>query len=617
VKPLTAAALFAGLLALTLAAYAPVFHAGYVWDDDAWLTGNPAIADPGGLHTLWTSVPRMQYYPLTFTSFWIEYRLWGLEPLGYHLVNVFLHACNAFLLGLVLRTLKIPGAFWAAALFAVHPVHVESVAWVTERKNVLSGLFFLGSALAYLEFAATKRRGLYAAALALFACALLAKTAAATLPLALAIVIAWRRWPPAAREFVPLAPFFALAAILGSITVALEKGMVGIVGSDFGFDTSQRLLIACRALLFYPYKLLVPYPLIFNYPRFDVESTSPAALWPLVAMMLAVIGLILLWRRGGRGIASGVLVYAVTIFPALGFFDVYAFRFSFVADHFQYLASIGILVLIPAAGLWLLDRIGERWKSAARALGAAGIAGLALLTWNQAGAYRDEATLWRDTLRKNPDSWIAHHNLATLRSRSGDLPGAIAEFDEALRCKPMSAESFTGRGYAYGKEGRIDKALGDLDRAIELDPTFPQAYLNRGELLLAAGRFEDAIADLDRFLANNPGYAIAYRNRAMARMQLGQARGALDDLSSAIQLDPKSAELYTRRGAVQLRLGRSDAALQDFDAAIRLDPKLAATYLLRGGLYKRLDGNSVRACADWQQACNLGDCRMHETECKR
>jgi tetratricopeptide (TPR) repeat protein len=620
-RPLVGLAIFAGILCLTFAAYAPVFHAGYVWDDDSWLTGNPAIPDPHGLHTIWTSVPRMQYYPLLFTSFWVEYRLYGLDPLGYHIVNVLLHACNAFLVGLILRAFRVPGAFWVAALFAVHPVHVESVAWVTERKNVLSGFFYLGAALAYFKFERERRRAAYAAALALFACALLTKTATATLPVALAIVSAWRRWPSRARDLAPLAPFVALAVALASITVVLEKNLVAIVSPDFGFTAWQRLLIAARALLFYPYKLLVPHPLIFNYPRFDVESASPLSLWPVATVALLLAGLAVLWRRGRRGVACAALVYAVTIFPALGFFDVYAFRFSFVADHFQYLASIGILVLFAQAGRWLLERIdGERRSPralvAVRALATGLVLVLGVLTFNQASAYRDEATLWNDTLAKNPDSWIAHHNLATLRSRSGDFDGAIAGFGEALRCKPNAAESYTGRGLAYWKQGRVDLALADLDRAIELDPTFPQAYLNRGEVLAAAKRFDDAIADLDRFLASNPGYAPAYRSRALARIQLGQDAPALDDLTRAIELEPKSAELYDRRAVVLIRMRRHDEALADFDTAARLEPRLAVTFVMRGRLYKRLDGNTGRACREWQEACRLGDCSLHEAECK-
>jgi len=619
-RPLVALAILAGFVCLTLAAYAPAINAGYVWDDDSWLTGNTAIEDPHGLHTIWTSVPRMQYYPLLFTSFWIEYRLYGLDPLGYHLVNILLHACNAFLLGLILSSLGLPGAFWIAALFAVHPVHVESVAWVTERKNVLSGLFYLGAALAYLNFERSRRHATYAVALALFVCALLTKTATATLPVALAVASTWRRWPARVRDFAPLAPFVFVAFALASITVFLERNLVAVVSPDFGFAWWQRLLIAARALQFYPWKLLCPYPLIFSYPRFDVETASLQSVWPLVTLAIVVAGLAMLWRRGQRGIACAALVYAVTIFPALGFFDVYAFRFSFVADHFQYLASIGILVLLAQAGWWLFGKISAakrspRIRRAAHCTAAGVVLVLAALTWNQARAYRDEATLWKDTIAKNPDSWIAHHNLATLRSTEGDLDAAIAGFSEAIRCKPNAAESHSGRGLAYKKKGELDLALIDLNRAIELDPTYPEAYLNRGEALLAAKRFDEAVLDFDRFIANNPGFAPAYQSRATALVQLGRNDSALKDLTRAIELDPNSAELHDGRAFVLVRMQRDDAALADFETAARIDPKLALTFVLRGGLYERLDGDTRRACGEWQNACRLGDCRLVEAKC--
>lgn len=604
---------FAVLLGLTLLAYAPVFRAGYVWDDDSWLTGNPAVQDPHGLHAIWTSVPRMQYYPLTFTVFWLEHRLFGFAPLGYHLVNVLLHAVNAFLVGLILRSLRVPGAFWVAALFAVHPVHVESVAWVTELKNVLSGVCALAAVLAYLSCDRGRHRALYALALALFACAVLAKTATATLPLALGLLAVWRDRPLRARDLAPLAPFVLVAVVLGSIAVRLERGLAASAGSDFGFSSMQRLLIASRALFFYPAKLVVPYPLMFNYPRFDVDAPTVLALAPFVALVLIVAGLAALWQRGRRGLATALMVYAVTIAPALGFFDVYAFRFSFVADHFQYLASIPILALLPVSAAWALDRIGTR--KAARFAGAAVLVMLSLLTFRQARAYKDEETLWNDTIAKNPDSWLAHHNLALMRVEAGDLSGAAREFDEAIRSKPDSAESHSGRGLVHLKEQRLDLALADLNRAIELDPSYPEAYLNRGQVLAGLRRFDEAIADFSRFLAFNPSYAPAYEGRGLAHAQRGEDGEALEDLNRAIELDASSAALRGERGFILVRAQRYNDALSDFDAAIRLDPKLANAYVLRGGLYERIDGDKRRACADWEQACRLGDCRLRDAEC--
>jgi tetratricopeptide (TPR) repeat protein len=551
----------------------------------------------------------MQYYPLLFTSYWVEYRLWGLEPLGYHVVNLLLHATNAFLVGLVLTSLGMPGAWWVAAVFAVHPMHVESVAWVTERKNVLSTAFALGSTLAYLRFRRDGDRRSYVIALALFAGALLSKTATATVPVALAILDAWKSWPPRWKSLKPLVPFVLCAGAMALVTIVLEKGMVEVVTSDFVLSPWQRVLVASRGLFFYPFKLLVPYPTIFNYPRFDVEHAGAAALWAPAAVVLLAAGLAYLWKTGMRGPACAATIYAVMIFPTLGFFDVYAFRFSFVADHFGYLASIPVLAVLPWAG----KRISR--FEVKRGIAVAVVVALAVLTFRQAGAYHDEETLWRDTIAKNRDSWIAHHNLATSLSKSEQLDAAIAEFGEALRCKPASAESFTGRGLAYLKQGRADLALADLDRAVQLDPSYPQAYLNRGDALSAAGRPGDAIPDFDRFLSTNPGYALAYRSRAMAYAALGRDPAALDDLTRAVMIDPSSADLLTRRAFVLIRMTRHDAALADLDAAARLDPSLAITYVLRGGVYRRLDGNTSRACGEWQTACRLGDCRFFKSEC--
>ena len=605
--------ILAGILCLTIAAYAPVYRAGYVWDDDSWLTGNPTVKDPHGLPAIWTSVPRMQYYPLTFTAFWLEHRAFGLEPFGYHLVNVLLHALNACLVALLLRSLRVPGAFWVGALFAVHPVHVESVAWITELKNVLSGCFALAAALAYVRFLHDRARAAYLAALVLFACALLSKTATATLPLALAAVSLWRHWPPRKNELSPLLPFVVLATVLASITIVLEKKMVAVVRPDFDLSSLERVLVACRALLFYPSKLVIPYPLMFNYPRFEVAAVV-GGLLPVVAVALIVAGLAALWQRGRRGVAVALLVYAVTIFPALGFIDVYAFRFSFVADHFQYLASIGILALLPQSGAWLLARVGA--GKAARFAGAAVLVMLAALTWNQSRAYKDEATLWRDTLAKNPDSWIAHHNLALLRSDAGDLDGAVAEFGEAIRSKPGSAESYNGRGLAYFKQRKLDLALSDLTHAMELDASYPEAYLNRAQVLSALHRNDEAITDFDRFLAFNTGYAPAYRGRGVAHGIRGEDPEALADLTHAIALDPKTAGAYGERAFVLVRLKRYQEALADFDVAARLDPTLSNTFMLRGGLYEIIDGDTVRACGDWKTACDLGECKLFEANCK-
>ena len=650
--PWTRLAIVGGILALTLVSYWPALSAGFIWDDDDYVTENPLLRDADGLRRIWTTTETPQYYPLVFTTFWLEYHLWGLSPLGYHLVNVALHAINAFLIGLVLRGLGVRGAWWVALLFAVHPVHVESVAWVTERKNVLSALFYLVAFLSYLDFERRGKKISYALALLSFVCAMLAKTVTASLPVALVLALLWRNGRIGARDLRRLAPFFAIAVGLALITVQLEEGMVGAVSADFVFSWWQRVVIACRALLFYPLKILFPYPLIFNYPRWDLDAGGLSLIWPVVAVLIVGAMLFALWRKGNRGTVLPALYYAATIFPALGFLNVYPFRYSFVADHFQYLASIGVLILLVQAVIVLDRQIVSRLPlpagRPASAIGAAGLLVLALLTWSQSLAYRDLPTLWRDTIAKNPGSWLAHNNLGLIYLENDRYEQALEHLDRAVASKPGSAESYTARGLARAGLGLRDEALEDLDRAIELDPSYPQARLNRGNLRLDTGRFDGAVEDLTRFMENNPDYLparrslararllaghhdqaiadftefidsspdyAAYLNRGVAYVNVGDFKSAVEDFTRALQLEPGSVEAYSNRGFALVRSARVRLALADFDRAIAIDPGQAKLFAMRGGAWVTL-GDLPRACQDWQRACALGDCRHFEQNCR-
>ena len=651
-SPATRPALAAfALLGLTFLAYAPAFHAGFVWDDDDYVTQNRLLHDADGLRRIWTTAETPQYYPLVFTSFWIEHRLWGLDPAGYHAVNVALHALNALLVYALLRELGIGGAFWVAALFALHPVHVESVAWITERKNVLSGLFYLAAFASYLRSDRSGRRLPYGLALVAFACAMLSKTVTASLPVALGLALLWRRGRIARADVLRLAPFFALGLALALVTLYLERGMVDVVGREFDFAWWQRLLVASGALLFYPWKIVWPAGLTFNYPRWDLA----AGLAPLVAAALVVLAaagaLAWAWRRGRHGVVLAAAFYGVTIFPALGFLDVYPFRYSFVADHFQYLASLGPLMLIVAAAIVLDRGVAHRlaWPAgrAAVVCGLAALGVLAALTWRQTGAYHDLETLWEHTLRRNPSSWLALNNLGLMRLDAGDAAAARELLDRAVAARPRSAESHTARGLARARLGDVAGAREDLDRAVELDPTYPQARLNRGDVLLEHGRPEAAIDDFSHFLGANPGYLPARRararallaagrpaealadldaivrdgptleaftDRALAEVNLGRFGPAVEDFTRALALRPDSAPALAGRAFAQVRLGRSDLALQDLDRAAELDPRQVQTFLLRGAV-RDARGDAAGACADWSRACELGNCGAYRARC--
>ena len=426
------------IVLLVFLAYLPALHGGFIWDDDFYVTNNPTLHDLGGLQRIWFKVGAVpQYYPMVHTTFWLEYHLWGLNPVGYHLINVLLHATAAILLWQVLLHLQIPGAWLAAVLFALHPVCVESVAWITERKNVLSAVFYFAAALAYLRFVALEEPGgpnrlrwyWYLGALVLFMAALLSKTVTCSLPAALLLVCWWKKGRVQRGDILPLLPFFVLGVGLGLMTAWIEKYHVGAQGAEWSLTFGERCLIAGRALWFYAGKLVWPVHLTFIYPRWKIE---PEVWWQWlfpIAAVGVVAGLWLARRRIGKGPLVAVLFFAGTLGPALGFVNVYPMRYSFVADHFQYLASVGLITLC-AAGLARIPRI----------IPATLVVLLGALTWQQAGIYRNLETLWRDTLAKNPDCWMAHNNLGHLLSNQGRIDEAMEHYHKAIQINPNHYE---------------------------------------------------------------------------------------------------------------------------------------------------------------------------------
>ncbi|MBT8486698.1 MAG: glycosyltransferase family 39 protein [Phycisphaerae bacterium] len=462
-----------GIVLLTLLAYTPALDGGFIWDDDDYLTQNPLVQMPGGLARIWVPGATRQYYPMVFTTFWIEYRLWGLDPAGYRIVNVLLHAASALVLWRVLRRIGVPGAALIGAAFALHPVHVESVAWITERKNVLSGFLYLLAALAYLRFddqadPPARPWAFYGAALVAFAGALLAKSVTCSLPAALVLVMLFQRRPLTARRLLPLVPLFAIGLVAALNTAHLERVSVGAVGAAFDADAIDRTLVASRALLFYPTKILWPWPLMFIYPRWSIDPADLVAWVPFVVVGLVAAIALVLFARGRRGPFVALAFYAGTVFPALGFVNVYPHQFSWVADHFQYLASIGILALVLAPAVTLLTprrRVGL--------LGGLVLVPLFAITWVHAGTFRDAESVWRSTLVHNDEAWIAHNNLSTiLLRRAGD---ALSAGDRAT----ASAVTVDARQHAR--------------RATEIKPDYHVAHANLAEALRLEGEFDTAV----------------------------------------------------------------------------------------------------------------------------
>jgi len=600
-----------GIFAMTFAAYTRVLPAEFIWDDEDYVTENRTLRDLNGLKRIWFEWgATTQYYPLVYTTFWVEYQIWGDNPVGYHVANVLLHAGVALLLWKVLSVLQVPGAWFAAAIFAVHPVCVESVAWITERKNVLSGLFYFSSAWAYLRFRGTseaqeipRRWGLYAISVALFAAALLSKTVTGSLPAALLLIIWWKRRRIPRIDLVLLVPLIVVGLGLGLSTAYMERTDVGAEGTEWDLSVVERFLLAGRALWFYAGKILIPHRLTFIYPRWTVDDRVWwSYLYPLSAIAVLLV-LVLLRNRIGRGVLTGVLFFSGMLFPALGFANVYFFQFSFVADHFQYLAVPGLIALF-AAGATLLVKCRNVPRSLCTSGAGVLLCALGVLTWRQSGIYKNQITLWEDTLKKNPTAWIAMNNLGCLVRERGETGRAIDLFNKCIAIKPRRLSARVNLAETYKLSGQYQRAIEQFTVAIDLEPRYPESYNKRGMAYAELGAFDLAIADYNASIALKPTHAEAYRNRGAAYGKKGAVRQAVADFTKAIEIDPYSSEAFKNRGLAYEQTGLFELAVADYDKAIALHRDYSEAYHTRGRLYGRM-GRLDLAIRDLTEAIRL------------
>lgn len=581
------AGLAALLLLALLAVYAPALSGGFLWDDDAHVT-KAGLRGLDGLVRIWTEPgATQQYYPLLHSVFWLEHCLWGDAVLGYHLVNLLQHGLAAWLVFRLVRRLGLPGAEIAALAWALHPVSVESVAWISEQKNTLSAVLYLGAALCYLEFDATRRRGPYAAALGLFVLALLTKTVTATLPAALLVIFWWQRGRLALRrDLAPLLPWFVLGIGSGLFTAWMEQAFIGAQGTEFALSPIERVLLAGRAAWFYAGKLVWPADLVFLYPRWTIDA---AAAWQYTfpAAALALIGGLAWLARRRRGPLAAVLLYGGTLFPALGFVNVYPFLFSYVADHFQYLASLAIIV--PLAGL--LARLANPLPAAARVTGVAALLiVLGGLARAQTRTYVDAETLYRTILQSNPGSWLAHNNLGNLLSRRADaIEEAAAHYREVVRLRPTFADGHYNLANALARlPGREAEAEEHYVAALRLQPDLAEARNHYGNLLARdPARAEDAIAQFRAALRLQPDFAEAHCNLGNVLRRLPGRQGrdeALEHYETAVRLKPDFADAHYNLGITCAGLpnGGRERAIAAFAAALQAQPDFPEAHLALG-----------------------------------
>jgi protein O-mannosyl-transferase len=613
--------LWAGVLALLVfVAFFPAVTGQYVWDDDRHAGLIQYLQTLDGLKRIWIPLDATaQYYPLTFTTFWLEHLLWGENTAGYHVDNMLLHAGSAVLVWRLLRRLRLPGAWLAAAIWAVHPLQAESVCWISERKNVLSGLLFFASIWFYLDYddrsgglaqrGRLDKGGAYALSLICFVLALLAKTVACAMPTVMLILAWWRGRKVLGRKtLLPLLPFFAVGLGMGLMTAYLEAAPGGNIqahGADWNLSLMQRLLIASRGVWFYAGKLIVPTGLTFSYPR----------VMPGIGHWLYFLGaaaaLAVLWigrKEWGRGPLATVLYYLVTIFPALGFINIFPMRYSFVADHFQYLSGLGLIVLAVAAGAWIVQRL-RLPAGVATGVSVAVVAALFCPAWLQAHIYQNPETLWRDTLAKNPDSWMADDNLGVELFKLGEQserdaandqsqgdPDAAADetkdaqarfqeaeqlFHEALKWRPQNYATHNALGLLYRHLGRWQEAEAELKTAVDQEEQDERAH----RLIAPYVNY----ADVYQF--NHPGADVrVWLDKAMDLTDLPRTSPSVLAMARLAYGD-----YWIRRASAAAKENRPDEEMADLlrgieqlNAAVAAAPENLGSLFDLGQAYERL-----------------------------
>jgi Tfp pilus assembly protein PilF len=635
---------------ITFVVYLSSLHHEFVeWDDAQYVVENLHIRSINIAFIKWafTDFHAGNWHPLTWISHAIDYAIWGLNPLGHHLTNVILHAVNTFIVVLIIigllnvlkktRTKERPSEFLhermilitggvTGLLFGLHPLHVESVAWVAERKDLLCALFVLLSTSLYTKFVSciynepAQEKSLlrffnkqYLIAFVFFILALLSKPMAVTLP----FVLLTLDWYPFKRiqsfktfwaTFIEKIPFIALSLISSVLTILAQRAGGALVSTE-SIPLSTRLLVGARSLIDYLWKIIWPFNLIPFYPY--PTNVSLLSLEYLITIVF-VIGITIFCVASAKKQRLWLSVwsyYVITLIPVIGIVQVGR---QAMADRYTYLPSIGPFLVIGLGVAWVSRKVNilTRWGLIIKPLSAAVAIFvfffMSYLTSRQIGIWNNSIQLWSYVIEKHPERvHLVYYFRGLAFLNTDQVDKAIEDFDTAIALDPYFSEAFLNRGSAFEKIRKFDKAIENFDKAIALRPSY-EAYFNRGITFEKMGLLDKAIADYDKAISLNPSRYEAYPAGGKLYGKKGSFDKAIEYFSKYIAMDPKHAESYNNRGLSYAYIGQDDRALEDFNKAIALDQNIAVTYRNRGYLYLRM-GNKEFALSDFQKACDLGD----------
>ena len=572
---------------------------------------NPLIKAADGLRRFWFTTQAPDYWPVTSSELWLEWRLWGGHALGYHATNLALHLGECLLLWAILRRLAVPGAFLAALLFAVHPVNVESVAWITQRKNLMAMLFYLLSIFWAIDGLGAQPPGApdrrphparYWLSLAAFILALLSKASVAILPIVLLGLILWRR-RLGIQDALRLAPFFLASGAAALVNLWFQGRH--LPGAIRNAGVLERLLGAGAAVWFYLFKALWPAHLMFVYPEWHIRAGEWIWWTPLLAALAVTATFWRNRRTWGRPWLFAWGYFCAALAPVMGFADVTFMKYSLVADHYQHLAIIAVVAMVAAG--W------EHWRAAAASgpgawtpcLAAVVASGwLVCLTWSQCLNYRDAETLFRATLKTNPGSWLAHNNLGLMLFDTGRAAEAKEHFDTALRLNPLCAEAHNNLGMLLAGSGQDAGAIAQYREALRLRPDFPEAHNNLGGALVKSDEMFSGIAQFQEAIRLNPDYGEAHYNLANTLSSVGRLPEAVAEFERSLQLKPEDAEAEDHLGTTLAEAGQMGEAIRHLERALKLDPADASAHYVLG-LALAQTGRRAEAIAQLEAAVRL------------
>ncbi|MFM8634178.1 MAG: tetratricopeptide repeat protein [Planctomycetia bacterium] len=529
--------------------YSPTYHGDWLWDDDVVLTNNPTVLSGSlaGLVKLWVNPDGLDYFPLSYSAFWLQAMVFGPQSTGYHVTSILLHIASGLLLWALLGKMKIPGAWVTAFAFTIHPVCVESVAWVAETKNTLSLALFLASCIFWVgqddEVPGPKRERLYLCSLAFFLLAMFAKTSVVAMPVLTLLYAWWKRGTVTMQDAVRAAPMFLISIVLGIITMQYQWGRaIGVEGVPVG-GIDSRIATAGMAILFYLVTIVWPVHLLPIYPRWDVD---PPKAWQFLPLILIGGAAWWLWKNRatpwGRNAILAFGFFLLMIAPVLGLVDISYMRITWVADHFLYLPMIGPLALfVAAAAVWLGKR-NERERTVFAAMAAGLMVFLAANSYFYAINWMDEDHLWEHTLASNHEAWQAHNRLGVRKLNRNDLDGAYYHFRNSSRIRPDLGETKNNLGVVLSKKGRIDDAIKAYEEAAQASPQILGIHFNLADAYLQVGKLTEARDYFEKLLEAQPSNAVFLHKHAIALFKLGEKEKAIAELRRVLELDPNYAD---------------------------------------------------------------------------